>query len=252
MPFFAANLSLLWTEIPFLDRFDAAAEAGFTGVEVLFPYDTPVQETVAALRKNDLHFVLLNAPPPNYTGGDRGYAAIPGLEKRFEHDLRRAVRYAAALKAETLHIMAGAAEGDGAKQTFLKNLRHAVDVIPESLKLTIEPLNPKAMPTYFLNSFDQAAEIIDAVGSDKLGLQYDTYHAQEITGDALATFKAHQDLIRHIQIGDSPGRTPPGTGTINFEAFFAAVEASGYSGWISAEYTSDIRTEETLQWRAHA
>ncbi|MEO9898686.1 MAG: TIM barrel protein [Paracoccaceae bacterium] len=248
MPNFAANLSHLWTEIPFLDRFDAAAEAGFTGVEVLFPYDTPAQDTLAALSRNELHFVLLNAPPPNYTGGDRGYAAVPGLEKRFAYDLRRAIRYASALKAENLHIMAGKAEGDAARDTFVENLRHAVDTVPEGLRLTIEPLNPKSMPGYFLNDFDLAADIIETIGSEKLALQYDTFHAQEITGDALGTFRAHRDMICHIQVGDSPGRTAPGTGAIDFKSFFAAVKQSNYSGWISAEYSSDGRTEENLKW----
>ena len=252
MPLFAANISHLWTEIPFLDRFDAAAEAGFTGVEVLFPYDTPAQETLAALRRNDLHFVLLNAPPPNYTGGERGYAAVPGLEDRFAYDLRRAIRYASALKAENLHIMAGDAEGDAAKDTFVRNLRYAVENVPKGLRLTIEPLSPGSMPGYFLNDFDLAAEIIETVGSDSLALQYDTFHAQEITGDAIGTFLAHKSMIRHIQIGDSPGRTTPGTGTIDFKVFFATLELSSYSGWVSAEYTPTGRTEETLHWRALA
>ena len=244
----AANLSHLWAELPYLDRFDAAAEAGFTGVEVLFPYEAPAPETQAALRRNELSFVLLNAPPPNYTGGNRGFAAIPGREERFAFDMRRAYRYATALKAEIVHVMSGEAEGAVARDTFVANLRAAVKTIPKGLTLTIEPLNPTSMPGYFLNDFELAIDVINEVGSDRLGLQFDTFHAQEITGDALGTFEAVKEHVRHIQIGDSPGRVAPGKGSLDFNAFFGAVNRAGYTGWISAEYSSDGRTEDGLTW----
>ncbi|MEO0402234.1 MAG: TIM barrel protein [Pseudomonadota bacterium] len=248
MPRFAANLTHLWAELPYLDRFDAAAEAGFGAVEVLFPYDVPAPDTQKALRRNGLQMVLLNAPGPNYTGGARGFAAITGGEARFDYDIRRAVRYAQALGAGIIHVMTGDGHGPEAKATLIANLKRATASLPDGICLTLEPLNAQAMPGYFMSSYDLAAEVIDTVGVPNLALQYDSYHAQEITGDALGTFEAMRPLIRHIQIGDAPGRTPPGTGGIDFSALFDAIDASGYDGWVSAEYTPDGRTETGLGW----
>lgn len=245
---FAANLSHLWADLPWADRFDAAAAAGFTGVEALFPYDAPARETQAALRRNALCFVLLNAPPPNYTGGERGFAAVPGLENRFGHDMRRATRYAEAFGTKFIHVMSGVAEGDAARQTLIKNLAAACETAPEGLTLTLEPLNPQDMPGYYLTDFDLAAEIIEAVGAPNLAMQFDTYHAHVITGDVLGTFRRHARYIRHIQLGDAPGRIPPGQGEIDFNAFFDGVAASGYSGWFSAEYSPGTATEKSLCW----
>ncbi len=253
MPKFAANLTHLWAELPYLDRFDAAADAGFEAVEILFPYDTPAPETQKALQRNGLEMVLLNAPGPNYAGGARGFAATPGGEARFDYDMRRAVRYAQALGARFIHVMSGVGQGDAAKETMIANLKRAAADLPEGLCLCLEPLNQIAQPGYFLSSFDLAAEIIEAVGASNVALQYDSYHAQVITGDALGTFEKLRPLIRHIQIGDAPDRTPPGTGEIDFPALFAAIDASGYEGWVSAEYTPQGRTEAGLGWRvSHA
>jgi len=248
MPRFAANLTYLWAELPYLDRFDAAAEAGFAAVEVQQPYDVAVPETQAALNRNGLQFVLLNAPGPNYTGGARGFAALPGGEQRFDYDMRRAVRYAQALGASVIHVMSGDGGGAEARATLIANLSRAVATVPAGVTLTIEPLCEPAQPGYFLNSYDLAADIIDAVDDPRVGLQFDSYHAQEITGDALGVFEAMQPLIGHIQIGDAPGRTAPGRGRVDFPALFAAIDASGYTGWVSAEYRTDGRTEKTLDW----
>ncbi|MEL6464242.1 MAG: TIM barrel protein [Pseudomonadota bacterium] len=248
MPRFAANLTYLWAELPYLDRFDAAADAGFLAVEVQQPYDAPVPETQTALNKNGLQFILLNAPGPNYTGDARGFAAVPGGAARFDYDMRRAVRYAQALGARVIHVMSGDARGEEAKATFIDNLRRASETLPHELTLAIEPLCAAAQPDYFLNSFDLAAEVIEAVGASNVGLQFDSYHAQEISGDALGTFHAMAPLIRHIQIGDAPGRGAPGTGGIDFDALFAAIDASGYSGWVGAEYRTDGRSDRTLGW----
>ncbi|MEM8654263.1 MAG: TIM barrel protein [Pseudomonadota bacterium] len=248
MPRFAANLTYLWAELPYLDRFDAAAEAGFLAVEVQQPYDVPAPETQTALHQNGLQFVLLNAPGPNYTGGARGFAAVPGGEARFDYDIRRAVRYAQALGAGAIHVMSGDAQGDAAKATFIDNLRRASETLPADLTLTLEPLCTAAQPDYFLNSFDLAAEVIEAVGAANVGLQFDSYHAQEITGDAVATYEALVPLIRHIQIGDAPGRGAPGTGDIDFDALFDAIDASGYTGWVGAEYRTEGQTDKTLGW----
>lgn len=245
----AANISHLWADLPWSDRFDAAAEAGFDAVEALFPYDEPAQDTQQALRRNGLQFLLLNAPPPNYTGGDRGFAAVPGLEARFAYDMRRAFRYAAALDAQYVHVMSGVADGPSAKQTLIENLKTASKDAPEGLTLLIEPLNSEDMPGYFLNSIELAADIIETVGTDNLALQFDSYHAQVISGDARTVYARHHHLIRHIQIGDAPGRCPPGQGDIDFTALFSDIAASGYQGWISAEYTPGTQTEKTLGWR---
>ena len=249
MPNFAANISFLYAEVPFLDRFDLAAEAGFQGVEVLYPYDHHVREIQRALTRNDLRMVLMNTPPPNYTGGDRGFAAMAGRETRFQYDMKRVFRYTTALKSKFLHVMSGDASGDEAKALFISNLKWACAHVPKGLTLTIEPLNSKDRPDYFLNDYDLAVEVIKAVGSPKLGLQYDSYHAQLITGDALATFEKYFPYIAHIQVGDAPNRSAPGTGDIDFKALFAAMKAHKYDGWISGEYNAGLHTDVTLNWR---
>jgi hydroxypyruvate isomerase len=248
MPKIAANLSHLWVELPYLDRFDAASEAGFDGVEVLFPYEVPAQDTQNALRRCNLPMVLINAPPPNYTGGPRGFAAVPGAEERFRYDLRRSLRYCDALKVPTLHVMTGDAEGSVARKTLVENLRVACGMARGKVTLTLEPLNTIGMPNYFLNDFSLAADIIEEVNAPNLRLQYDSFHAQVIHGDAVGVYEAHAHLIGHVQIGDAPNRTPPGTGEVDFNALGRAIKSSGYEGWISAEYTPPQRTEDALEW----
>lgn len=248
IPRFAANLTYLWAELPYLDRFDAAAEAGFEAVEVLQPYDVPAPHTQEALHRNGLQMLLLNAPGPNYAGGHRGFAAVPGAEARFAFDMRRAIRYAQTLGAGLIHVLSGVAEGAEARETLTRNLHRACADLTDGLTLTLEPLCPQAQPGWFLNDFDDAADIIAAVGSDRLGLQFDSFHAQMITGDAVAAFEAYAPLIRHIQIGDAPERTAPGTGSIDFDALFRAIDQSGYGGWVSAEYYAGNRTERSLSW----
>ena len=246
----AANLSLLWPDLPYLDRFDAAGAAGFTGVEVLFPYDVAAKETRFALLRNGLEMVLINAPPPNYTGGARGFAAVPGGEGRFASDMRRALRYVQALGAGRVHVMAGEAEGPEARRTMVANLRGAADTAPEGLTLCLEPLNPVAMPGYFLNDYTLAAEILDEIDRPNVALQYDSYHAQMIHGDAVAVWQDHAPRVRHVQLGDTPDRGSPGSGTVDFPALFAAMAETGYDGWVSGEYHPRTRTEHTLDWMA--
>ncbi|APE44922.1 hydroxypyruvate isomerase [Sulfitobacter alexandrii] len=245
---FAANLSLLWPELPFLDRFDAAAQAGFDAVEILFPYDTPAPETQAALGRNGLSLILINAPPPNYTGGARGFAAQPDMVDRFRHDMRRAFRYAGALGVPMIHVMAGEAEGDTARATFIDNLRWAAAEAPSGMTLTIEPLNPVAMPGYFLNDYAVASDILTELALPNVALQYDSYHAQMIHGDAVAVLDAYRDFVVHVQIGDSPDRSAPGSGQVDFAKLFARLEATGYRGYVSAEYHPGGPTEKTLSW----
>lgn len=244
---FAANLTFLFQELPYADRFDTAAEAGFAGVEVLFPYELPAKDTKRALIRAGLELVLINAPPPNYTGGAPGYAAIPGGEARFRSDFRRALRYVQTLRAGRLHLMAGVAEGDEARATFVENLAWAAGEARD-VELTIEPINPHDLPGYFLNDFEQAVEVLDEVDAPNLALQFDAYHAHRITGDVMACWDRFGSRARHVQIAGFPGRHEPTGGDIDYPAFFARLDADGYSGWISAEYHPAGETREGLGW----
>ncbi|MFB2593421.1 hydroxypyruvate isomerase family protein [Paracoccus sp. p4-l81] len=243
----AANLSLLFTELPVPERFAAAAASGFTGVEMLFPYEDSAQDLRKATVMAGLEFVLLNCPPPNWTGGERGFAAVPGAEARFRHDFDRACRFADVLKARHIHIMAGKAAGSVARATYVANLQWAAARAPRR-SLTIEPLNGHDMPGYFLNDFDQAAAILDEVGAPNLGLQFDAYHAQMLTGDALAVWAAHGHRAVHIQIAGTPGRFEPIPSDIDYPTLLRAIRDSGYAGWISAEYNPRTVTGDGLGW----
>lgn len=248
MPKFAANLTMLFTELPELDRFDAAAEAGFKAVEVLFPYDMKATDVLSALVRNRLSLELINCPPPNYTGGARGFAAVPESRDRFRHDFKRTLRHAQALGARLVHIMAGPAKGSEARQTFVDNLRWASEIAPNQ-KLTIEPINDIDMPGYFLNDFDLAADILDAVAAPNLALQFDTYHAFRIHGDVGACWKKHGHRVAHIQIGGLPDRHEPVDGPFDYPAFFKMLDDTGYKGAVSAEYVpTGPTTESGLGW----
>ncbi|RMC37652.1 hydroxypyruvate isomerase family protein [Paracoccus alkanivorans] len=247
MPRFAANLTKLFTEMPIENRFSAAAEAGFTGAEILFPYDIPAAKLARAAIAAGLEIVLINTPPPNWAGGPRGFAAIPGLEERFRHDFDRALRFARALRARHIHVMAGATQDPAARTTFVENLTWATERAPHA-SLTIEVINRTDMPGYYLSDFELAAGIIAEIGAPNLGLQFDTYHAQAITGDAMECWRKHAPIIRHVQIAGYPGRHEPAGGEIDYPAFFAALDASGYRGWVSAEYDPEHLTENGLGW----
>ena len=247
MPRFAANLTMLFTDLPMLDRFAAAADAGFAGVEILFPYDIPARDLSRAAIAAGLEFVLMNTPPPNWAGGPRGFAAEPGREDRFRSDFDRALRFAGVLRTRHIHIMAGYAQGPEARQTFIRNLAWAAERAPH-VSLTIEPLNPIDQPGYFLADFDVAADLIAQIGATNLGLQLDTYHAQLITGDAMAVWRRHAGITRHIQIAGVPGRHEPSGGMIDYPGFFAALDRSGYRGWVSAEYEPAGLTAKGLDW----
>ncbi|MCV6585441.1 MAG: TIM barrel protein [Marinibacterium sp.] len=248
MPRFAANISLLFSELPYLDRFDAAAEAGFKAVEILFPYDEPAKDTRRALIANGLELVLINAPPPNYTGGRPGYAAQPDMAERFRYDMRRVLRYCEALQPGKVHVMSGPAEGDAARACFVENLQYLADLAPKQ-QFTIEPLNPHDQPGYFLNDYGLAADILDAVDRPNLGLQYDCYHAARIHGDALQVWRDHGHRASHVQISMPPDRSAPAAnGPVNFATLFAAMTDTGYDGWVSAEYHPKGRTAATLGW----
>lgn len=251
MPKFAANISLLFAELPYVERFAVAAEAGFDAVEILNPYDLAAKETARALLASGLELVLINAPPPNYTGGAQGFAAVPGSEDRFRYDFRRVMRYAEALRPGLIHVMAGYEKGAAAQEAFIANLQWAADQAPQQ-RFTIEPLNSGDQPGYFLDDYPLAIEVLDAVDRPNVGLQFDAYHAEVIHGDALAVWQRFGHRATHVQIGAAPDRSEPvlGEGPVDFAGLFEAIDASGYSGWVSAEYhPSTSQTVLSLGWK---
>ena len=249
MPKFCANLSMLFTEYPVLERPREAARAGFKAVEILFPYEENAAELGTALAQAKLPLALINCPPPNYADpdGPRGFAAVPDQQQRFQGAFRRSVRYAGALGAEFVHIMAGVAEGEDARACFVENLKWATAFAPKQ-RLTIEPINSQDMPGYFLNDFDLALGVLEEVDAPTLHLQFDAYHAAKITGDVLATWEAVKHRVAHIQVGGVPDRHEPTGGDFDFPAFFKMLDKQKFSGWVSGEYNPASRTEENLSW----
>lgn len=235
----AANLTLLFTEHPMLDRPARAAEAGFDGVEVLFPYDLPLAEWRMAL---SLPLALINTPPGDWAAGERGFAAVPGAEARFRAGFLTALDHATALSAEHIHVMTGNAQGARAEATLLENLAWAAAQAPGQ-SLLLEPLNPVDMPGYFLNGYDQAARIMDILALPNLGLQVDLWHAARLEGDAAAVWARHGARARHLQIAGWPQRQEPGAAQI---ALLRGIE--GYDGWIAAEYRPAAATAAGLGW----
>ncbi|TCK23163.1 hydroxypyruvate isomerase [Ancylobacter aquaticus] len=253
MPRFAANLTMLFNEVPFLDRFEKAAAAGFTGVEYLFPYDFPVDELVAKLKANNLKQVLHNLPAGNWGGGERGIAILPERVDEFRAGVDKAIEYATALGCPQVNILAGivpaGADRELLHNTFVNNLKFAAPKIKEAgLKLLIEPINTRDIPGFFLNYTKQAKAIIEEVGSDNLFIQYDIYHMQIMEGDLARTIEANLASIAHVQLADNPGRNEPGTGEINYPFLFRHLDAIGYEGWVGCEYKPKGDTEAGLGW----
>jgi len=245
MPRFAANLTMLFTEVPALDRPGLAAQAGFDGAEILFPYDHPAKDWEAAL--GGLPLTLINTPPGDWAAGDRGFAAVPGEESRFRDSFLRAAELATRLGASHVHVMAGVARGPLAEQTYAENLGWAAAQAP-GLRLTLEPLNPDDMPGYFLNDFDQAARILDDLDLPSVGIQFDLWHAARIHGNASLVWARHRDRINHIQIAGFPSRAEPGGGGFDLPGLCAEVDERGYDGWIAAEYRPARATVHGLGW----
>ena len=248
MPKFAANLAFLFAELPYLDRFSAAAEAGFEAVEVPYPYEFAAKDTERALLTHGLDLVLINAPPPNYTGGEPGYAAIPAMVERFQRDVRRVLRYSEVLNAKNIHLMAGVVEGPEAREVFVKNLQWAADFAPYQ-QFTIEPISPGEVPGYFLNDYALAAEVLEEVSRKNVGLQFDTHSATQIHGDLMQAWNAYGDRACHIQVSSGAKRSQPLPGSEEMLEFLTAVDGVGYKGWVSAEYTpTTAQTEDSLAW----
>lgn len=255
MPRFSANLSLLFTEYPLLERFEAAARAGFEAVELQFPYEFPPEQIAEARERVGLPLVLHNLPAGDWAAGERGIACHPERVDAFRAGLERAVVYAQALQCPRLNCLAGivpaGVDPAQARATFVDNLRHAAGVLGEAgLELLIEPINTFDIPGFFLNRSAQALAIIDAVGADNLRLQFDLYHAQRMEGELAGTLSRHLARIGHIQIADNPGRHEPGSGEIRYPFLFAHLDALGYTGWVGAEYVPAGGTEEGLGWRS--
>jgi hydroxypyruvate isomerase len=253
MPKFAANLTMLFNEHEFLDRFEAAAKAGFEAVEFLFPYAWPVAELRQRLKAHGLKLVLHNLPAGNWEAGDRGIACDPARIDEFRAGVARGIEYGTALGVPHLNCLAGKAPAgvDAAvlRSTFVANLRYAAAELKKAgLKLLIEPVNRFDIPGFYLNTTAQALAVLDEVGADNAYVQYDIYHAQRMEGELANTMSAQLARIGHIQLADNPGRNEPGTGEINYAFLFRHLDRIGYKGWIGCEYKPAARTEDGLGW----
>jgi hydroxypyruvate isomerase len=253
MPKFNANLTLLFNELDFLERFKAAKDAGFRAVEYLFPYAYPKQDLLERLQLNGLTQVLHNLPAGDWAKGERGIACLPGRVGEFQDGVGTAIEYAQALQCRQLNCLAGTApqEIDSARlhDTLVRNLQFAaVELKRAGIRLLVEPCNTRDLPGFFLNRSQQAIELIAAVGSDNLFLQYDIYHMQVMEGNLAPNIERHLDRIGHLQLADNPGRGEPGTGEINYPFLFAFIDRIGYRGWIGCEYKPAKGTVQGLGW----
>ncbi len=254
MPKFSANLTMLFTELPFLERFEAAAQADFTAVEFLFPYAYPIEDIKSRLDANGLELVLHNLPAGDWDAGERGIACLPDRMEEFRNGVATAINYAKSLGVQQLNCLVGkspiAIDSSVVRQTLVSNLRYAAkELNAAGLKLLIEPINTYDIPGFYLNRTLQALDILDEVGADNAFVQYDIYHAQRMEGELAATIKKNLARIGHIQLADNPGRNEPGTGEINYVWLFKHLDAIGYSGWVGCEYKPATSTAAGLGWR---
>ncbi len=253
MPKFAANLSFIFQEVGFLDRFAAAAACGFKGVEYLSPYDHRPEVIAEQLNRHGLEQALFNMPPGDWTAGERGIGALPGREQEFRDGVETALVYAKATKCRILHAMAGlwpqARDRDEAERVYIANLRLAADRLAgEGVTLVIEPINNRDIPGYFLSTTTQAMSIIDRVGRPNLKLQLDLYHVQIMEGDLAHRIRALAGHYPHVQIAGNPGRHEPDVGEINYRFLFDLLDELGYAGWIGCEYRPKGETKAGLAW----
>jgi 2-dehydrotetronate isomerase len=251
MPRFAANLSMMFTEVPFLDRFDAAAKAGFTAVEFLFPYDYPAEEVGRRLRAAGLTQALFNLPPGNWEAGEKGFAALPDRFDDLQQSLRTALPYAEATGVKRLHLMAGIANRNDSRavEAFYKSVAWAAEFFtPHDLDVVIEPINPRNVPGYFLNDFRFAADLIDELKIPNLKLQFDIYHCQIIHGDVTIRLREMMPIIGHIQIASVPSRNEPDGEELNYPFLFEELDRLGYKGFVGCEYNPRGKTTDGLGW----
>jgi hydroxypyruvate isomerase len=250
MPRFAANLGVLFAERPLIERFGAAADAGFTAVELLFPYDVPASAVKAELTRQGLTQLGINTPFGRE--GESGLAAIPGREREWEETFKRALDYAVAIGAGSIHCLAGCVPPEqrpAAEAVYVRNLaRAAAEAAKAGIVLLIEPINPRDRPDFFLNRVEHAADIVGKVGAPNLRIQFDFYHVQIVSGDLLRRFEAHLPLIGHVQVAGVPMRHEPDEGEVNYPDIFAALDRLGYAGFVGCEYRPRSRTEDGLGW----
>lgn len=253
MPRFAANLSMLYPQHDFLERFSAAAADGFGAVEYLFPYDYSTQELKQRLSDNGLVQALLNAPPGDWVAGERGIASLPGREEEFRTGIARALEYADVLGNDRIHVMAGLLPSEELRErhqaVYLENLAYAAEQAAKAgITVLIEPINTRDMPGFFLNRQDQAQAICKEVGAANLKVQFDFYHCQIVEGDVISTLRRDFAGVGHIQIAGVPDRHEPNLGELNYNWLFEEIDRLGYTGWIGCEYRPKGDTSEGLQW----
>jgi hydroxypyruvate isomerase len=254
VPKFAANLTMMFCEWAFLDRFAAAAEAGFEAVEFQFPYAFAADEIAARLGRHKLKVVMFNLPPGDLGKGDRGLAAIPERREEFRASVKLALNYARVLRVDRLHLMAGVADPSDprARAAYLDALRYALDEFGSAAVVLIEPINRRDFPGYFLHDFDLAAQIIAEVGAPNLKLQFDIYHRQIMRGDVVEGLESLLPIIGHVQVASAPQRAEPGTGELNDAYIFDRLDALSYSGYVGCEYRPAAETLAGLAWFAAA
>ena len=250
---FSANLSMLFTEVGFLERFARASKSGFRAVECQFPYVHTTDEIREQLQRHHLALVLHNLPAGDWASGERGIACLPDRVGEFQDGVGRAIEYATALRCKQVNCLAGVAPShvshDSLHQTLVSNLRFAArELKAHDIALLVEPLNTRDTPGFFLRTSQQAVEIIDEVGADNLHLQFDVYHTHIMEGDVVGSIQRNLARIAHVQIADDPGRHEPGTGCIDFALVFQTLEVSKYGGWVGCEYVPSKTTEESLTW----
>lgn len=253
MPKFAANLTMMFNEYEFPDRFAAAAKAGFDAVEFLFPYDYLPADVCQWLTENKLKNVLFNLPPGNWDAGERGIAALPGREEEFRAGVAKAIEYALALGTSQLHMMAGIIPSGSDlslyRRTYLSNMKFAAQELAKyHLNLLLEPINTRDMPGYFLNTQAQAHELRSECGESNVKVQMDFYHAQIMEGDLAMTFKKYFSDIGHTQIASVPSRNEPDDGEVNYSYLFKLLDEMDYQGWVGCEYRPKGKTEDGLSW----
>lgn len=253
MPRFAANLTLLYQEVPFLERFREAASDGFRGVECLFPYEYPAHALRAHLDEHGLAQVLFNAPPGDWHAGERGLAALPGRESQFGDSIELALDYADALGCRHVHVMAGIPDAshsrERCREVFIANLAQAAArAAARGVTLLIEPINPRDMPGYFLTHQDQAHAIRTAIGAPNVKVQFDAYHCQIVEGDLAVKLRQSIAHIGHVQVAGVPARHEPDTGEVNYPFLFGLLDELGYTGWVGCEYRPQGATRAGLGW----
>lgn len=253
MPKFAANLTMLYNEVDFMDRFEAAARDGFKGVEYLFPYAYSKEKLADALKRNGLTQVLHNLPAGDWAAGERGIACLPDRVGEFQDGVGRTIEYAQALGCKQVNCLIGltpdGVAADKVRRTVVDNLKFAAGKLKQAgIRLLTEPINTRDIPRFYLCGTQQAIDIMDEVGSDNLWLQYDIYHMQIMEGDLAPTIERNFKRIAHFQLADNPGRHEPGTGEINYPFLYGFIDGLGYDGWIGAEYKPEAKTGDGIGW----